>query len=69
MDIVYAVTAPYNFIVIHPSQDEEDIYNIENSENKESKDVNGNQNEDETITLPSDALFINQKRNAIVQAI
>ena len=31
--------------------------------------MNGNQNEDETSTLPSDALLMNQKRDAIAQAM
>lgn len=45
VDIVYAVTALHNFIVMHPSQDEEDIYDGKVSEDEESEDVNGNQNE------------------------
>ena len=69
VDIVYAVTALHNFIVMHPSQDEEDIYDGEDSEDEESEDVNGNQNEDETSTLLSDALLMNQKRDAIAQAM
>ena len=65
VDIVYAVTAFHNFIIMHPSQDEKNIYDEENSENKKSKNVNGNQDEDITITLLLDILFMNQKGNAI----
>ena len=69
VDVVYAVIVLYNFIVMHPSQDEENIYDGENSEDEESEGVNGNQNKDKTSTLPSDALLMNQKRNAIVKAM
>lgn len=69
IDIIYAVIALYNFIVIYLIQDEKDIYNRENSKDKKLEDINGNQNKDKTTTLPSDILFINQKRNAIVQVM
>lgn len=54
---------------MHPSQDEEYIYDRENSEDEKLEDVNGNQNKDETTTLPSNALLINQKHDVIAQAI
>lgn len=54
---------------MHPSQDEEDVYDEEDSEDEDSEDVNGDQNQDEDSTLPSDALLMNQKRDALAQAM
>lgn len=54
---------------MHPSQNEKNIYDGEDSEDKESEDVNRNQNGDETNTLSSNALLINQQCDVIAKAM
>lgn len=48
---------------MHLSQlKKEDIYDTKKSENEKSEDVNGNLNKDKSSLLPSNSLFMNQKR-------
>ena len=69
MDIINTITALHNFIVMHPSQNEKDIYDGEDLEDEKLEDGNKNQDKDETSTLPSDSLLMNQKHDAIAQAM
>ena len=68
VDIVYAVTALHNFIIDHHSDDEEDIYNEEDLNHEGSEDVNRNKDEDNQ-TLPSNTVWMNEKRNTLAQAM
>ena len=68
VDIVYAIIALYNFIIYHQSNDEKDIYNEDDSNDERSEDVNGNEDENNQ-TLPSDTVWMNQKKDAMAQAM